>query len=1635
MAASPSSTPSPQHHHHGRAHHAPVAHPMGSDASPLSAADAAFQVFLLAAQLGRRDDLAELHDRLASHPSQLQGSSAGTSATHGQRGGGGSASSSEVKSRPRLLNRAPNASSSTLQVHGTTGQGRGVSDIVNRTSARPSGSGITALMLAATGDHIHAATWLLEQGAQVNAVDAESNWSSLHRALYMGQIQTAILLIAAGADVHLKDAEGMTPLDLIARDREWPFRVRPTPVAPLALPLRRSSPVVGDAAFASSPAASDQHESASLSSAASADEPAPSSSSSVFDKPSSALAFYDMLISTEQLLEGADVFSWGLDRNYTLGHVGAEDRNHPDRVDAFVRMVPRARIVSAVTSSFHSAFLTDAGEVYTCGFGLGGRLGHDCDDTVIVPRRVGGLLDGKACAAVSVSRDNSAVVTSKGEVFTFGSNEHGQLGVAGLPVGPHANCPKPQLVKALRERKVPIIGVACGRTHSAFYSEQELYTCGQNFGQLGHAQRDPRILAPKAVPAVAPTSGRISQVVASDTFTACLTSVGDIFVCHSYAVHRLRLPTTIFRPNIVVFRQRKPVPFRIVAGHGSSLLCVATDGSLFIWLPWLGTQFVHLAFGSQRALNVIDVAMGVNQMAVVSAEGNVYVGNSPDLDRMLAKAKALATSHNLVPAPFTLHPSLVDALTVPTLNVYRTRNLHRTVSVSCNPQGSHFLAVTSATMYARGPDRVKVLPSQARTDFGALLTSHSSFTSDMHLVSSDAEIYGTIPAHTAILASRAPQWFGALEKDEALTQELAAAAADPFALPQTSYELIAPTPSSAHEEGESPTKSVMEAFLVPELPQAALLALLEYLYTGTCDLLELPLESKQRPTTSQSRQASGKEGGGKKKGNKARSSSQDHFTAPPSDADSEHQALTSHEIARTLCDFSLKHGMTELHTLLSSKLETRYMGRRSLRGAIPTFRVTLGTPDVDLLSAEDEHIPVHKAILVARCEYFAAMFGSPFWSETGAARPALGLPSPTPLRALTVLVDYMYTDSVDLTARDPVSGAFAVNVPLAFEVLVVANVLLLERLKSLCEGALATCVDIKTVVSFLDMAAVYQCTQLKEACLSFILHNLEAVLEARQLESLLGGSKPANLTPVESGLSSDSPYANDAFFADLPELAEDASEKILDELGRRYRSTLPPTRRPTQVDLMSFHSAAAAAIPQRSAEKMPAGSMRSSANGKRAAGASTSAQHNDSDEEAPPAPVAHDGDLARQLQEQEDAEFAAALAASFVELDDDERQQRADQAQRQQQKSRKKAAKLSDRQKQQAAQLQEEVAKRKQIQQQSLDVEEPAGPVAKPKKGGRGIRVDLSNPDEALRKIAGGGDSPPLPTVTSDLPTPAPWAATSAPAAPATASTVAGSKAGRGAAASSLRSIMSEQQQPKQAQKQQPTVHTAPVSQPAKAAQEKPVPDAKSKKASPAATTAALPGAAVASKSGTTPPLLPSSVPLSPASPQTAASILFAPKSPAAAPSAQAALETWAAKGSDRKLSQRERKRSQSRDVAEHTEPAVPESRTATAGASVAWKSASPAAVQQTLSTNHFPSLGRAPAVAPSPASPAKQVSLTQIHQEQRQLAYNADAVKRKALDLIQLEEKAIAAIEAFYAHLSLEEETDEMIVIERVVG
>jgi len=143
-----------------------------------------------------------------------------------------------------------------------------------------------------------------------------------------------------------------------------------------------------------------------------------------------------------------------------------------------------AQIVMVAAGALHSVVMGSEGGVWTWGFGMG--LGHNDMQNKNVPTLLpGAAFAGGKVVMVAAGGTHTVTVTSKGELWAWGKNSNGQLGIVGLePVQI-----EPTLVGA---KDVfggsPVHMAACGYEHTLIVTEEgTLWTCGQGEnGALGH---------------------------------------------------------------------------------------------------------------------------------------------------------------------------------------------------------------------------------------------------------------------------------------------------------------------------------------------------------------------------------------------------------------------------------------------------------------------------------------------------------------------------------------------------------------------------------------------------------------------------------------------------------------------------------------------------------------------------------------------------------------------------------------------------------------------------------------------------------------------------------------------------------------------------------------------------------------------------------------------------------------------------------------------------------------------------------------------------------------------------------------------------------------------------------------------
>ncbi|XP_059096625.1 X-linked retinitis pigmentosa GTPase regulator-like [Tigriopus californicus] len=180
---------------------------------------------------------------------------------------------------------------------------------------------------------------------------------------------------------------------------------------------------------------------------------------------------------------------------------------------------------------------------------------------------------------ISCGDEHTAVVTHSGRLFTFGSNEWGQLGL-----GHNESVIKPSCVKALKPDKV--ILVACGKSHTIVYMESgRLLAFGSNAdGQLG-VGRTPEFTNRPLEITNEVIKEEVAQLAAGFSHTMALgQDSGQVYVWGNNVDGQLGLgedaPETFYEPTLLEFSSRIS---QISCGYHHSAFITSPEGFLYVF--------------------------------------------------------------------------------------------------------------------------------------------------------------------------------------------------------------------------------------------------------------------------------------------------------------------------------------------------------------------------------------------------------------------------------------------------------------------------------------------------------------------------------------------------------------------------------------------------------------------------------------------------------------------------------------------------------------------------------------------------------------------------------------------------------------------------------------------------------------------------------------------------------------------------------------------------------------------------------------------------------------------------------------------------------------------------------------------
>ncbi|XP_036838558.1 RCC1 and BTB domain-containing protein 1 isoform X5 [Oncorhynchus mykiss] len=175
--------------------------------------------------------------------------------------------------------------------------------------------------------------------------------------------------------------------------------------------------------------------------------------------------------------EGGELFAWGHNGYSQLGNGTTNQGVSPILVSTNLQ---NKKITQVACGSHHSLALTHDGEVFAWGYNNCGQVGSGATANQPTPRRVTNCLQGKVVMGIACGQTSSMAVLDNGEVFGWGYNGNGQLGV-----GNNGNQLTPCRLAALQG--LCVLQIASGYAHSlALTDEGLLYAWGANtYGQLG----------------------------------------------------------------------------------------------------------------------------------------------------------------------------------------------------------------------------------------------------------------------------------------------------------------------------------------------------------------------------------------------------------------------------------------------------------------------------------------------------------------------------------------------------------------------------------------------------------------------------------------------------------------------------------------------------------------------------------------------------------------------------------------------------------------------------------------------------------------------------------------------------------------------------------------------------------------------------------------------------------------------------------------------------------------------------------------------------------------------------------------------------------------------------------------------
>lgn len=309
------------------------------------------------------------------------------------------------------------------------------------------------------------------------------------------------------------------------------------------------------------------------------------------------------------LTSDKQVYSWGFGEGGRLGHGDTASKANPTRIFMFEDNA----IEKVYCGAAYSAAISTSGVLFTWGRGFYGSLGHGSSGDLYVPIAVQ-TLAGQVIVDVALGSgdSHSLCVTDDGSVYAWGDNDFGKLG-NGSCMGSHV----PVQIAGLSS----VVRVFSGSQFSvALTTEGKVYTWGKSHGgRLGHHQDSSDhhgSSTSKSIPEycneprlVDGLEGKtIVNLAVGSAHCLALTSTGEVYGWGRNDFHQI-CPSSVCRDAII----RVPILATPVSLRISGMACGAAQSILWRQSSHFGlpTRVPFVVDLTDQAFKFVDQLIGM----------------------------------------------------------------------------------------------------------------------------------------------------------------------------------------------------------------------------------------------------------------------------------------------------------------------------------------------------------------------------------------------------------------------------------------------------------------------------------------------------------------------------------------------------------------------------------------------------------------------------------------------------------------------------------------------------------------------------------------------------------------------------------------------------------------------------------------------------------------------------------------------------------------------------------------------------------------------------------------------------------------------------------------------------------------